>query len=284
MQSNLQRIIKFDKFRNIGLDEPQSLTLNSNFEKGKMGNLLVLIGSNNSGKSNVLDGILKLNDKKIEKRDVTTLSFEDKYKKPSISLCYKNDDYNVEYVIDLEKNGKWNVIRYAISKDIVKSELSEIINLFTNYGYSPASFGQIRELKNMADMISDDEKYKFANYKEKLFGIIKEIESNFNKNVFHKKEYYKNIGIYNNTNNINSIDKNVMNGDNIWTIIVNKNYDTISAYLNTEKVNIEEDLANILGVSAIPTLHKYQEIYISNNDLTVTNIDAISNSKFFQSL
>lgn len=284
MKSNLQRTLKISKFRNIGLDKPQEFVLNSNFEKGKMGNVLIVIGSNNSGKSNVLDGILKLNNKKIEDRDVTDLSYEDKDKKPSIRLCYQNDDYNVEYVIDLENNGKWNIIKYTISKETVENELNEIINLFTNYGYSTASFGQIREIQRIANKIHADEEYRFANYKEELFDIIKKIESNFNQNIYHEKEYYNNINTYNNTHNISTNNNTTSNGDNIWTIIVNKNYNTISAYLNKEKDNFEDDFSSILGVSCIPNIYNYEEKYISSKDLVVDDIGTISNTKFFQSL
>ena len=68
----MKRVLKIDKFRNIGLDETQQLVLNQSMEKGKMGNLVVLIGANNSGKSNVLDALYALNNKKLEKRDQTT--------------------------------------------------------------------------------------------------------------------------------------------------------------------------------------------------------------------
>ena len=55
----MQRLIRFSKYRNIGLEKDDYLLLNGDFQKGKMGNLVIVIGPNNSGKSNVLQGIIK---------------------------------------------------------------------------------------------------------------------------------------------------------------------------------------------------------------------------------
>ena len=89
----MERFIRFNKFRNLGFEKPDTLMLNADFIDGKKGNLLILIGSNNSGKSNILDGILKFRlDRQVEKRDVTDLSFDPEYKKPSLSLCFRDGD------------------------------------------------------------------------------------------------------------------------------------------------------------------------------------------------
>lgn len=185
----VQRTIRFNKFRNIGLDEPQDLVLNSNFEKGNMGNLLVLIGSNNSGKSNVLDGILKLNDKKLSDRDRTDLSFNDEDMNPSISLWYKNEKDNFGYVIDLKNGGKWKINQTSLSKaevtetditipkDIVLRELKAVLQLHINYGYDKKDYPQIKQIQEITEKISADTQYKFTNYQTELFDIFGWIES-----------------------------------------------------------------------------------------------------------
>ena len=50
----MQRIISLSKFRNFGLDKEEYFILNQTLEKGKMGDLVIIIGPNNSGKSNIL--------------------------------------------------------------------------------------------------------------------------------------------------------------------------------------------------------------------------------------
>ena len=51
----------FNSFRNIGFKDgkpaDEKLILNHSVRKGENGDLLILIGANNSGKSNILDGI-----------------------------------------------------------------------------------------------------------------------------------------------------------------------------------------------------------------------------------
>lgn len=54
----MERVLEIEKFRNLGLDKKEKLIINKSLEKGKMGDLVILIGANNSGKSNVLDALL----------------------------------------------------------------------------------------------------------------------------------------------------------------------------------------------------------------------------------
>ena len=286
IRKNLQRVIRFDKFRNIGLDEPQDLVLNSNFEKGRMGNLLVLIGSNNSGKSNVLNGIMKLNDKTIAERDVTDLSYNKKDRNPSISLCYTNSEIDVKYVIDLENNGDWRVKKappslsalqpkvtaVQISKPTVLNELHRIIHMLGKYGYNKNDCPQIKRLQEITDKISADTKYRFVTYKNDIYGIFDWIEkSNLPEIVTVGKEHkiLKNNGFWK---------------DNI--AVINK-LKTVSAYLNREIYEIhpfENIFTDYLGVSAVPTVHRYKDNIISGKDLNNTDISNISQSKFFRAL
>ena len=82
----MERCLYLRKFRNIGLNEDERIILNNSLEKGKMGNLVIVVGPNNSGKSNVLDALTDLGQGKIFNRDVTTLSFESKDQKPELSF------------------------------------------------------------------------------------------------------------------------------------------------------------------------------------------------------
>ncbi len=90
-KQKFSRYVRFENFRNIGLEEPQEILLNARYEKGRAGDLIVLIGANNSGKSNVLDGIcgirkgIGLNDKTLLV-DYTGADFAD----PKLSLVYKD--------------------------------------------------------------------------------------------------------------------------------------------------------------------------------------------------
>ncbi len=68
-----KRVLKLHHFRNLGRKSPAKLLLNSSFEKH--GGLVVLVGENNVGKSNVLEALTIFNDE-----DVKLCSEEDYFK------------------------------------------------------------------------------------------------------------------------------------------------------------------------------------------------------------
>ena len=67
----MNRYLRIEKFRNIGIDKEEKLMINSSLKKGEQGNLIILVGENNSGKSNVLDALMRFQSKNMQERDVT---------------------------------------------------------------------------------------------------------------------------------------------------------------------------------------------------------------------
>ncbi len=59
-----KRVLKLHHFRNLGRNSATELLLNSSFEKH--GELVVLVGENNVGKSNVLEALKAFNDTDIK--------------------------------------------------------------------------------------------------------------------------------------------------------------------------------------------------------------------------
>lgn len=70
-----KRVLKLHHFRNLGRKSPTELLLNSSFEN-KHGELVILVGENNVGKSNVLEALIIFNDADIK------LCNEEDYFKP----------------------------------------------------------------------------------------------------------------------------------------------------------------------------------------------------------
>ncbi|WRG68586.1 hypothetical protein E5E13_00865 [Helicobacter pylori] len=60
-----KRVLKLHHFRNLGRKSPAELLLNSSFEN-KHGGLVVLVGENNVGKSNVLEALTIFNDADVK--------------------------------------------------------------------------------------------------------------------------------------------------------------------------------------------------------------------------
>ncbi len=69
-----KRVLKLHHFRNLGKNSPVKLLLNSSFDE-KHGGLVVLVGENNVGKSNVLEALTIFND-----ADIKLCSKEDYFK------------------------------------------------------------------------------------------------------------------------------------------------------------------------------------------------------------
>lgn len=69
-----KRVLKLHHFRNLGRKSPTKLLLNSSFEN-KHGGLVILVGENNVGKSNVLEALTIFND-----ADIKLCSEEDYFK------------------------------------------------------------------------------------------------------------------------------------------------------------------------------------------------------------
>ncbi|EJB44387.1 hypothetical protein HPHPA5_0315 [Helicobacter pylori Hp A-5] len=69
-----KRVLKLHHFRNLGRKSPAELLLNSSFDE-KHGGLVVLVGENNVGKSNVLEALKIFND-----ADIKLCSKEDYFK------------------------------------------------------------------------------------------------------------------------------------------------------------------------------------------------------------
>ncbi len=59
-----KRVLKLHQFRNLGKKSPTGLLLNSSFEKH--GGLVILVGENNVGKSNILEALKAFNDTDIK--------------------------------------------------------------------------------------------------------------------------------------------------------------------------------------------------------------------------
>ncbi|GAA8114425.1 hypothetical protein NP0089_04400 [Helicobacter pylori] len=60
-----KRVLKLHHFRNLGRKSPTELPLNSSFDE-KHGGLVVLVGENNVGKSNVLEALKIFNDADVK--------------------------------------------------------------------------------------------------------------------------------------------------------------------------------------------------------------------------
>ncbi|ATG97158.1 AAA family ATPase [Mesoplasma lactucae] len=87
-----QRKIKISKYRNLGIKKDDEVILNQALSKGKIGDLVTLIGPNNLGKSNVLAAIKNIsNYNRITDYDINERAMSKDEKDVSLDLVVNTD-------------------------------------------------------------------------------------------------------------------------------------------------------------------------------------------------
>ncbi|GAA9491902.1 hypothetical protein HpHA30_01140 [Helicobacter pylori] len=148
-----KRVLKLHQFRNLGKNLPTDLLLNSGFEKH--GELVVLVGENNVGKSNVLEALKAFND-------------------TDIKLCNENDYFKAheseDTVLNLEeetilnhKTIDFSCVDLNIRYKEVSKGLKELSKTLISYPFSVFIGGFINLIMSYGIL---DSFLKF--YKEKL--------------------------------------------------------------------------------------------------------------------
>ena len=262
----MQRSIRFSQFRNLGLEKDDYLVLNGDFQKGKMGNLVILIGPNNSGKSNVLNGISKTcTGEELTSRDVTNLYFDDEHRHPLLSLVYRDDQYTFELKREKGKTFEWAITsgEAPLNKpepDVIKKDLKTIFSLLENY------FGiRLDKLNyliiNMNKTIADEDLYDGA------MVVMKIVYENYGSNSFRGADGVR---------------------QTLWDALIKNNNQLAVHY--QEQVSgkghfIQNYLSKVTGLKNVtPKCVLYKEIPINNSDLSTSNVDDLQNSRFFKAL
>ncbi len=101
-----KRVLKLHHFRNLGKNLPTELLLNSGFEKH--GGLVILVGENNVGKSNILEALKAFNDTDIKlcnendyfkahESEDTVLSLEEETSRNDETIDFSCVDLKIRY-------------------------------------------------------------------------------------------------------------------------------------------------------------------------------------------
>ncbi|MCI6215476.1 MAG: AAA family ATPase [Mollicutes bacterium] len=274
----MERRLQITAFRNIGFQdgkpEKEGLILNHTLTKGSLGDLVILIGANNSGKSNVLDALLAYKDKRISDRDVTDLYMEDECRRPSLKLVY-NTDHDEQYGCRIFSDGgcfvnypgsekaEFAVDRSKINYD--KSSFMSELNRARNLEQSYVSTG----LQKILPLI---EKYNLNSDSstEDVVNFLREYIDAF-------VDYLKNMSTYSGfIGNVNYCPV---------LLAVKTQYDSYKA--SEAKKNSTERLSaefkEKFGYPFEPTIYQYVQEKIGNSSLTTT-YSTLANSRFILSV
>ncbi|GAA8573007.1 hypothetical protein HpDR60_27770 [Helicobacter pylori] len=148
-----KRVLKLRHFRNLGKNSPTELLLNSSFDE-KHGGLVVLVGENNVGKSNVLETLKIFND-----ADVKLCSEEDYFKDHEKDSLLSLEE---ETILD-HKITDFSCVDLKIQSKEVNKGLKELSKTLIAYPFSVFIGGFIKLVKSYGIL---DSFLKF--YKEKL--------------------------------------------------------------------------------------------------------------------
>ncbi|GAA7525396.1 hypothetical protein ckin24_06960 [Helicobacter pylori] len=148
-----KRVLKLHHFRNLGKNSPTELLLNSSFDE-KHGGLVVLVGENNVGKSNVLETLTIFND-----TDIKLCSEEDYFKDHEKDSLLSLEE---ETILD-HKITDFSCVDLRIQSKEVSHNLKELSKTLIVYPFSAFIGGFIKLVMSYGIL---DSFLKF--YKEKL--------------------------------------------------------------------------------------------------------------------
>lgn len=279
-------------FRNIGFDneteKEERLILNYSLNKDLIGDLVILIGPNNAGKSNVLDAITswKNNDYDNE-RNKSDVFLMDSTQHPLVELFSLVGDKKI--LVGPE------VVTYKEVNPNESDPLAQLVNSFTppssmTVNDNPDSFSLC--LKN-GSIINADDYVNAVDYAKDTWPRYREL---WQMKVNFDEENFSDL-VHNILLNLIKLEKSSdltapvtighLKQDKLWGAFLA----AYESYLKTNRLdhlpkakvkikatNSNEDLAKYT-----PQIIKYEEHHISNNDL-ICSADKIQESEFFNAL
>ncbi|GAA8261440.1 hypothetical protein HpNP108_10930 [Helicobacter pylori] len=170
-----KRVLKLHHFRNLGRNLPAELLLNSSFEKH--GELVVLVGENNVGKSNVLEALKIFND-----ADVKLCSENDYFK------AHESEDavlsLEEETILDHKITG-FSCVDLKIQTKEINEGLKKLSKILISYPFCVFVGGFINLIMSYGTLDSFLKSYKeklklsaFANKHVKPKKLIKYLSGN----------------------------------------------------------------------------------------------------------
>ena len=277
---NEVRAFELKQFRNIGYgdksEDYSTLILNYSLNPEYMGDLVILIGPNNSGKSNVLDALSIFANRKITKRDASDTRLSDENPTLKLFASSKNDKSNaIIYEYQLNKNNKLQF------KERTKIENEPIFNL-NEYidNFTADSKIMLNDFIQVEKLIK---KYKLniSWWKSKYEISFKKDKSNYLKD-YQVKNYLvklqKLVDAYKSCQPIK-----IKKWINMFTEI-NQNCSEYTNKFIDEYLNYMSLVINDKWLSKKPSkIIKYNESNIRNKDLKC-EINKIENNTFFLNL
>lgn len=177
-----RRFLKIKNFKNIGIDKYQYLNLNNTLDPYKMGELVIIVGENNVGKSNILEAIERINSNNLEKDTPDFIGFDKSL--PEISLVCVENEYKNEATH--KREGNYNTLKIYIDDLGVTRTSIEFANSNENIINNANNDSKEKEDNKVID---GNETKEITNNDSEEVDIIKEKYGiNIKPNIFYYKE------------------------------------------------------------------------------------------------
>ena len=265
----MERSLRIESYRNIGFKDEKSyrerLVINNSLKKGELGDLVILIGANNSGKSNVLSALETFGKGQLQERDVTDLYMEEECRKPILTLFARsqNNEDEFSYKKTYQQNDEVLYPETEEKDELKFITIENFLQSLQDVVYIERNFLGGSQLQVFFDSYSERiENKQFDN--QDLNNAINEVFSFFDalqrqgvgRTLLQQARNTELVKEYNNSRNKE-----------------HKDYKTI----------LNEKYSFNYGYNFIPSVISYENEEITNNSL-ITNFNNISNSNFFASV
>lgn len=270
-----KRELKIKNFRNIGVKKDDvSLLLNHSSKLGEIGDLVYLIGPNNSGKSNLLDCVSYLGneEKKIATKDKPDYLDEENLE-PEISLCVEDEYGLFKFVLTTSK--------YTSSFSLIEEfEKERFKDYFEMVSFAIKSISDI--LKNYHLLFETENDSRLSEIK-KLETTLFKPNDTLNNVIMNEKQFCQ---IIDSLCKLLTLQKAALNEQSslLASLDESSRSKMTSIIKNPKYVSIENNdypltlFSDIHGYNICPKVYRYEETPITKKDLktTIENIDSSS--------
>ncbi len=278
-----RRVLKLHQFRNLGKNLPTELLLNSSFEKH--GGLVILVGENNVGKSNILEALKAFND-------------------TGIKLCNENDYFKAhefeDAVLSLEEETSRNNETIDFSCVDLKIQTKEIGEGLKELSKTLIVYPFEKHVEALEEQCKDM-KYMMCQFYLKQIDLLanSEIEQYRYSDFFEsaRKSLWENIKTLDEKSGVHLFPKNLKEikqkfEANKEKFQQSKNYSEFAKYCREcNPYTAFQGLRNRVNFPLkdhsldkfVPTMKEYKELKITDSDLKtalLTGLDYSSPSEF----
>lgn len=261
----MERSLRIEGFRNIGFNNgkmyKERLIINNSLNKGELGDLIILIGANNSGKSNVLDALHIFGNSQITERDVTDLYMEEESRIPKLTLFarkngVKEDDFAYKKT-------------YAQNDEIVfpKENLPKRCQYITAENI----------LSNLHDLYLFQQKYIGGSY---LHNLYNSITSSYKNGISENNLQEVRDKIFSVLDSNQKFDEWDLYPELERNVIMKEYVVTRNITISDKKIAINFNYDQNYGYGFIPKILNYKNYDITNTNL-ITDYNGLLSSKFF---